>query len=171
MFKKLNFSWVIFNVLAGSSIPTSKKDLEWLVKNQHIDTIVTLTEDKLTKSINHFADIKKELQFKYYHIPTIDGTGFFPFQYEKIIKLFNDTKNKKERMLIHCEGGYGRTSTALTAIWMDTYNKGLKDSIKDIKKENVRPQAIFTSIQLESLQKWEETLLKNRKKKSKLDFL
>ncbi len=163
MLKKLNFSWVIPDVLAGSAMPTSKDDLEWLVKKQKIEIIVTLTENNLSKTIKQFADIKKEFQFKYFHIPTVDGTGFFIYQFEKIIKIFNNSKNKNKKMLIHCEGGLGRTSTVLTAIWMYTYNQGLKESIKDIKKEGIRPQAIFTIIQLQSLEEWEKKIMNSRK--------
>lgn len=160
MQKKLNFNWVIPDILAASSIPSSKEDLEWLVNNQNIKMIITLTEEKLSKKIKYFESVRKELHFKYYHIPTVDGTGFYTHQFEKIVKLFNENKNRNGKMLIHCEGGYGRTSTALTALWMSHYKKNLKDAIHDLKQDNVRPQAIYTLNQLESLKKWEEFLAK-----------
>ena len=162
MFKKLNFSWVIPNILAASAIPSSEKDLEWLVKKQGISTIISLTEEKLSKKIKYFEKIRKELNFKYYNVPTIDGTGFYIHQFEKIIKIFNESKNSNEKILIHCEGGYGRTSTAITAIWMIHYEKNLQDSISEISKEGIRPQAIYTDIQLESLREWEKILVKHQ---------
>ena len=160
MSKRLNFSWVIPNLLAGSAIPTSKKDLEWLVNKQKIKTVVSLTEYKLSARIKYFEKIRKELKFKYYNVPTLDGTGFYIHQFEKIIKIFNETKIKNERMLVHCEGGFGRTSTILTAIWMVHYRKKLNESMLDLKKEGVRPQAIYTDLQFESLKEWENIFFK-----------
>lgn len=158
MIKKLNFSWVIPNVLAASSMPSSKVDLEWLIEKQDIKVIITLTEEKLSKKISYFEAIRKELHFKYYHVPTVDGTGFYTHQFEKIIKLFDENMNRNEKMLIHCEGGYGRTSTALTAIWMSHYKKTLDESIQDLKQDTVRPQAIYTLEQMDSLKKWQDFL-------------
>ena len=119
--KKLNFSWVLPNLLAASSIPTSKEDLDWLTHNQGITLIITLTEDSLTKNIKYFYIIRKDFLIMFYHIPTADGTGFFTHQFEKMVKIFNDATKNNFKMLIHCEGGFGRTSTALTAIWMAHY--------------------------------------------------
>lgn len=159
MIRKLNFSWVIPDLLAASSIPTSKDDLEWIVNKNKIFVILSLTEDKLSKKIKHFSEIRKELQFSYYNIPTADGTGFFPHQFDKIVKIFNNCKNENKKMLIHCEGGLGRTSTALTAIWMNHYKMNLEDSIQGLKRDGIRPQAIYTELQLQSLREWEKKLL------------
>ena len=158
MYKKLNFSWVIADTLAASSIPKSKKDLVWLVKNQGVNTIVSLTEEKLTKQIKNFNEIKKELNFKYYSIPTNDGTGFFNHQFEKVIKIFENNFKNKEKMLVHCEGGFGRTSTILIAIWMAHFHKRFEESFEDIKDESIRPQAMITDLQSKSLKEWEAIL-------------
>ena len=41
-----NFSWLIENKLAGSAIPTSKKEVEWL-QEEGVKTIVTIREEPL----------------------------------------------------------------------------------------------------------------------------
>ncbi len=158
MIKQLNFSWVIPNVLAASSLPQSRKDLEWLIKKQEIEIIITLTEDNLSRKIQYFNNAKTELQFKHYHIPTIDGTGFHTYQYQKMCKIFKESLLTHRKLLIHCEGGYGRTSTALAAIWMFYYRKDLETSINDLLDKNRRPQAMFTEFQMESLRQWEHFL-------------
>ena len=38
-----NFSWLIENKLAGSAIPTSKKEVEWL-QEEGVKTIVTIRD-------------------------------------------------------------------------------------------------------------------------------
>ena len=158
MIKKLNFSWVIPNTLAASSLPQNTKDLEWLVKKENIEVVITLTEDNLSRKVKNFSKIKSELKFKHYHIPTMDGTGFHTYQYQKICKIFKETLVTKRKLLIHCEGGFGRTSTALAAIWMFYYRKDLDTSIKELLEDNRRPQAMFTGIQMDSLREWEKFL-------------
>lgn len=167
MKEKLNFSWVIPKVLAASSKPKSKKHLEWLIKEEKIDVIITLTEDSPSSYIKNFRSIMAELGFKHHHISIIDGTGFHIHQYRKLIKLFEANKAKKKKMLIHCGGGLGRTSTALTAIWMSHFDKSLEEAIKELKKDKIRPQLTFTDIQTASLQAWEKILINEKEKPKK----
>ena len=57
-------------------------------------------------------------------------------------------------------GGFGRTSTALTAIWMNQNNKSIQDAINDLK--DIRPQFMLTSFQKKSLIVWEKYLKENK---------
>jgi protein-tyrosine phosphatase len=167
MREKLNFSWIIPKVIAASSKPKSKKHLEWLVKEEKINVIITLTEDSPSSYIKNFRSIMAELGFKHHHISVIDGTGFHLHQYKKLVQLFENYREEKMKMLIHCGGGLGRTSTALTAIWMAHFDKTLDEAIKDLKKDKIRPQLTFTDIQTASLQAWEKVLLANKEKAKK----
>lgn len=162
MFEKLNFSWVIPDVLAASSVPHFKKDLDFLLRKQGIEVVITLTENNLSKYIKNYKELKTNYQYKHYHIPTIDGTGFFIHQFEKIVKILEENISQNKKILIHCEGGYGRTSTVLVAFWISHYNKALKDSINELKKEERRPQLILTDIQIESLKEWEKIVFRNK---------
>ena len=165
--EKLNFSWIIPNVIAASSKPKSKKHLEWLIKEQKINTIITLTEDSPSSYIKNFRTIMAELGFKHHHISIIDGTGFHLHQYRSLVRLFNKNLKEKKKMLIHCAGGLGRTSTALTAIWMVHFDKTLDEAIVDLKKDKIRPQLMFTDIQIASLKAWEKDLLSKKEKPKK----
>jgi len=44
--KPTNFSWLIENKLAGSGMPTSFDEFDWILK-QGVTSIVTMTEDAL----------------------------------------------------------------------------------------------------------------------------
>ena len=44
-----NFSWLIEGKLAGSAIPTSKKEVEWL-QEEGVKTIVTIREEPLDEN-------------------------------------------------------------------------------------------------------------------------
>ncbi|OLS20033.1 MAG: hypothetical protein HeimC3_42440 [Candidatus Heimdallarchaeota archaeon LC_3] len=167
MKEKLNFSWIIPNSVAASSKPKSKKHLEWLIKEEKIDTIITLTEDSPSSYIKNFRSIMAELGFKHEHFSIIDGTGFHLNQYRKLVKLFRKNLEEKKRMLIHCGGGLGRTSTALTALWMIHFDKTLDEAIAELKNDKIRQQLTFTDIQIASLKAWEKDLLSKKEKAKK----
>ncbi|MHA1168831.1 MAG: protein-tyrosine phosphatase family protein [Candidatus Hodarchaeales archaeon] len=149
---RLNFSWVIDGQLAASAVPKSKKDLEWLVKKQGIKSIISLNETPLSRHIKYFRDVRKELDFSHHVVSTMDGTGFFAHSFDKIVKLYRTYSKQNLPVLVHCEGGYGRTSTALIAIWIDQKKRSLDEAIEDLKR--IRPQLVTTTIQMESLKKW-----------------
>ena len=44
-----NFSWLIDGKLAGSAIPTSKKEIEWM-QEEGVKTIVTIREEPLNEN-------------------------------------------------------------------------------------------------------------------------
>jgi protein-tyrosine phosphatase len=158
LFKELNFSWIVEYQLAGSGLPQSKKHLEWLINDQKIKCIISLNEKPLSRYIKFFRQIRSDLDFKYHHIPTMDGTGFFIHQFQKMIKIFTKNIKNDHSMLFHCEGGYGRTSTSLTAIWMHINQISLKKAIKELKE--IRPQLMHTNLQIKSLEVWEKDLTK-----------
>jgi protein-tyrosine phosphatase len=159
MKQKLNFSWIIENNLGASSIPDSVEKIKWLI-SQDIKVIISLTEHNLSRYIKNFRSMKKTLNFKQYHISTIDGSGFFPHQFLKMNKIYRKAQVERERTLIHCMGGYGRTSTALTGIFMMQENLSLEKAIDELKY--IRPQFMLTPIQKNSLKVWEKYLQKNK---------
>ncbi len=61
--KPTNFSWLINNKLAGSGMPTSASELDWVLK-QGVRSIITMTEESLPES--WIKDVK------YLHVPTED---------------------------------------------------------------------------------------------------
>ena len=64
--KPTNFSWLIEEKLAGSGIPTSHDEFDWLM-NQGVKSIVTMTEQALPDEwVEHIG---------YLHVPTPDLTA------------------------------------------------------------------------------------------------
>jgi len=61
-----NFSWLIEEKLAGSGMPTSSDELDWILK-QGVKSIVTMTEDALPQQ--WISEIE------YLHVPTPDFTA------------------------------------------------------------------------------------------------
>ena len=61
--KPTNFSWLIEERLAGSGIPTSLDEFDWLL-NQGVKSIVTMTENALPGEWTQKID--------YLHVPTAD---------------------------------------------------------------------------------------------------
>ena len=64
--KPTNFSWLIEEKLAGSGMPTSSHEFDWLL-NQGVKSIVTMTENALPD--NWIKNID------YLHVPTTDLTA------------------------------------------------------------------------------------------------
>ena len=61
--KPTNFSWLIEEKLAGSGIPTTLDEFDWLL-NQGVKSIVTMTENALPGEWTQKID--------YLHVPTAD---------------------------------------------------------------------------------------------------
>jgi len=61
--KPTNFSWLINEKLAGSGMPTSISEIDWILK-QGVKSIVTMTEESLPES--WVSNVK------YLHVPTED---------------------------------------------------------------------------------------------------
>jgi atypical dual specificity phosphatase len=157
-----NFSWVINNGLAGSGLPLSFDQFQWLVKNG-IRTIVTVREIPLPLQwlsdrdiINaHFEDKNFEkvnylhLRVEDYHSPTVQ-------EIDSTVKFIENEIVAKRPVLVHCAAGKGRTGTILGAYLLKKENLSAKDAITKIR--NVRPGSIQTDSQEKSLYEYEKYL-------------
>ena len=78
--KPTNFSWLIEDKLAGSGMPTSSDEFDWILK-QGVTSIVTMTENALPEE--WVSDIG------YLHVPTPDFTApdMDKFEQIKMIEL------------------------------------------------------------------------------------
>ena len=100
-----NFSWLIENKLAGSAIPTSKKEVEWL-QEEGVKTIVTIREEPLDENwIN---------EMNYLHVLS-DDMGVPSFEdLKNSVDYVHKKIQSKEPVMVHCLAGLGRTVTILS---------------------------------------------------------
>ena len=152
-----NFSWVINNELAGSGLPLSFEQYEWLV-NHGIVTIVTVREvplpsNWLSLDLNDANQSNKinylHLQVEDYHSPSVQ-------EIDATVKFMENEIKQKRPVLVHCAAGKGRTGTILGAYLLKNQNIGAKEAIMRIR--NMRPGSIQTDSQEKSLYEYEKYL-------------
>ena len=142
-----NFSWLIENKLAGSAIPTSKDEVQWL-HEQGVKSIVTIREEPLDNGwIN---------KMNYLHVLS-DDMGVPTFEdLANSIDFIHERIQNNEPVLVHCLAGMGRTGTIL-ACYMIKYQKmSAEDAIQHIREK--RHGSIQSFVQEEMIFQYEKAL-------------
>ena len=134
--KPTNFSWVIQEKLAGSGIPTSQDEFDWLLQ-QGIKSIVTMTEQALP------ADWTRDIN--YLHVPTPDFTAPDVEQIDSAVDFIHENITNNQRVMVHCAAGLGRAGTIL-ACYLIKYEK-LSAAIAIKKIRDQRPGSIQSKVQ------------------------
>lgn len=102
------FTWVEDRRLAASGYPSSKRQVEWVMRHG-IDSVVTLTEDPLPKAWTQLPGLVSVHLAMVDHAPpsaqSLDGAA------ERIKSELDAGRN----VLVHCLAGRGRTMCALAA--------------------------------------------------------
>lgn len=155
-----NFSWAIKDELAGSGLPMTFKQFQWLITNG-IGTIVTLREVPLpTDWFNRNYEVKntklkKNNNFNsinYFHLYVEDYKSPSINELDKVIIYIENEIKAGRKVLVHCAAGKGRTGTILAAYMLKKDNLSPQESIKKIRK--IRPGSIQTKIQEETIYKY-----------------
>ena len=142
-----NFSWLIEGKLAGSAIPTSKDEVDWL-HEQGVKSIVTIREEPLDENWIH--------DMNYLHVLS-DDMG---------VPSFDDLKNSvdyihkrilnKEPVMVHCLAGLGRTGTILACYLIKYEKMSAEDAIQHIREK--RHGSIQSFVQEELIFQYAKTL-------------
>jgi len=132
--KPTNFSWLINDKLAGSGMPTSSAELEWVIKTG-VKSVVTMTEEPLPESW-----IKN---IKYLHVPTEDLSAPDMEKIDNTVDYIHERIKNNEPTMVHCAAGIGRTILACYLI--KYHGLSTKDAIDKVRKE--RPGSIQSESQ------------------------
>ena len=134
--KPTNFSWLINNKLAGSGMPTSSTELQWVIA-QGIKSVITMTENPLPES--WVQDVK------YLHMPTEDFSAPDMEKIDHTVDFIQERIKNGEPTMVHCAAGVGRTGTILACYLIKYHNFSVQDAIDKIRKE--RPGSIQSESQ------------------------
>ena len=131
-----NFSWLIEEKLAGSGMPTTSDELDWILK-QGVKSIVTMTENSLPDS--WIKDVN------YLHVPTPDLTAPDMDRIDTAVEFIHEQITNNEAVMVHCAAGMGRAGTILACYLVKYQKHSAKDAIQKIRKE--RPGSIQSDVQ------------------------
>jgi len=136
--------WIDEPRLLGTSNPTNR-ELEDLYQEGFRTIISLLNEDEERP----YYDIEKieAMGFKRYSIPVRDFSAPKLADFQQFLDIVSKSLNQG-KVLIHCQGGTGRTGTMAAAYWI---KKGLSASKAIEKIRRSRPGAIEIPEQEESL--------------------
>ena len=143
--KPTNFSWFIEETLAGSGMPTTHDELEWVLK-QGVKSIITMTENALPES--WVEDVN------YLHVPTTDLTSPDMDKIDTAVDFIHSRINNKEPVMVHCAAGMGRTGTVLACYLVKYQKYSAKDAIEKVRTE--RPGSIQSEVQELAIQFFEK---------------
>jgi len=136
--------WIDEPVFVGSRNPTTD-DLKDLF-DVGFRTIISLL-DETEQRPNYDVEQTQLIDFQRISIPVRDFTTPTLEQFQNFLKAVNEAL-EKGKVVIHCQGGSGRTGTMAAAYWIE---KGLsaKDTIDRVRKP--RPHVVETKEQEDSV--------------------
>ena len=143
--KPTNFSWLINEQLAGSGMPTSYDEFNWIL-NQGVDSIVTMTENALPENWTN--------KINYLHVPTPDLTAPDMQKIDSTVEFINQQIQNNQSVMVHCAAGMGRAGTILACYFVKYKKLSAFQAIKKIRDE--RPGSIQSEVQELAIEYYEK---------------
>ncbi len=148
-----NFSWVIENRLAGSGLPVTEDEFEWLLE-QGVRTIVTVREVPLPSKWIDGKDVQYlHLDVEDYGAPTLEVL-------DQAVDYIDGQISKRRPVMVHCAAGKGRTGTVLAAYLVKKENLTAEQSIERIR--STRPGSVQSVAQEMAVSMYEKYLKSKR---------
>ena len=124
--KPTNFSWLIEEKLAGSGIPTTLDEFDWLL-TQGVKSIVTMTEKSLPGDWTQKID--------YLHIPTADFHAPNMEEIDSAVEFIQNQIQNNQSVMVHCAAGLGRAGTILACYFIKYKKLSAIQAIKKMRDE------------------------------------
>ncbi|MBM3904947.1 MAG: protein tyrosine phosphatase [Thaumarchaeota archaeon] len=142
-----NFSWLLDGKLAGSGMPTTIEEINWIQK-QGVKSIVTMTEYGLPQA---WID-----GVQYLHVPTEDLTAPDIDKIDSTVDYIAERIKNDEPVMVHCAAGIGRTGTILASYLIKYQKMSAQKAIELVRKE--RPGSIQSTSQEIAVSSYEKFL-------------
>ena len=141
------FSWLIENKLAGSGIPTSIDEVQWVIK-QGVKSIVTIREESLDerwiKDVNYLHVLSNDRS-----VPEFDDLVH-------AVDFIHSRITNNEPVLVHCLAGMGRTGVILACYLVKYQKMSASEATEKVREE--RPGSIQSYPQEEIIFQFEKSL-------------
>ena len=141
------FSWLIENKLAGSGIPTSIDEVQWMIK-QGVKSIVTIREEPLdeswVKDVNYLHILSNDMS-----VPEFDDLVY-------AVDFIHRRITNNEPVLVHCLAGMGRTGVILACYLIKYQKMSASEATEKVREE--RPGSIQSYPQEEIIFRFEKSL-------------
>ncbi len=142
-----NFSWLIEGKLAGSAIPTSKDEVDWL-HEQGVKSIVTIRNEPLDndwiKRMNYLHVLSDDMG-----VPSFDDL-------KNSVDYVHERIKSNEPVLVHCLAGMGRTGTILACYLIKYEKMTAENAIQHVREK--RHGSIQSFVQEEMIFQYAKTL-------------
>lgn len=144
-----NFSWVIENRLAGSGLPVTEDEFEWLLE-QGVRSIVTVREVPLPSRWIDGKDVQ------YLHLDVEDYGAPALEVLDQAVDYIDRQITEGRPVMVHCAAGKGRTGTVLAAYLVKKENLTAEQSIQRIRSG--RPGSVQSIAQEMAVSMYEKYL-------------
>ena len=141
------FSWLIENKLAGSGIPTSINEVQWVIE-QGVKSIVTVREEPLDD------DWVKDVNYLHISSNDMGVPEFADLTYA--VDFIHRRITNSEPVMVHCLAGMGRTGTLLACYLIKYQKMTANEATEKVRRE--RPGSIQSYPQEEIIFRFEKFL-------------
>ena len=151
--KPSRFGWVINDKLAASGRIMSQGQLDWAVKHG-IKSVLTIREIPLSAKW-----FEKHPEIDYKHVKVQDASAPPVEELGNVVNYIDKEIQDRKPVIIHCNGGSGRTSTVLAAYLMMKEKMTAEQAVDKVKA--IRGRTIRHKKQLHTLKEYEKIVSGN----------